>query len=390
MKSNLLDLFYNFIIKEASIGRIYCFLKYNIIFGTKIEEDGVDIVAKRDNPNLIVPTLIIKNREEFDQLLLEYVERALEFYDDDNYPTEVLNSKFYDNELGISREKLIMTLVWLNATVDDFNNPCDYLKKRISFFELGVLEKYRNFQYLGYSEILGGNLELGILKSRIEAETPYYVQIFLNDIDTNERIYEFPLIYGGVQENNGYIYAIHNNREKIVNDKFVKKIERKLYRVNEGLNVKEDNFENYDIGNLKDITPSFLVASNIVMGLLQQNGISKVHIPSILVERWNSKGLVLEMKRDILKRRNSNYLSLENQLNDYEKYCLAIQSNITEKFFRLFRRLDYHHSNIYISSYPYEESSELVIKVLDKVDVCNNQLLDETYCVDNKVSLMKR
>ena len=42
MKSNLLDLFYNFVIKEAAYGKIDCFFKYNMIFNTKILEDNIE------------------------------------------------------------------------------------------------------------------------------------------------------------------------------------------------------------------------------------------------------------------------------------------------------------------------------------------------------------
>ena len=167
MKSNLLDLFYNFVVQEASHGRINCFFKYNMIFNTKIVEDHIDIVSENDNSDLLIPTLIIKDKYKFEHLLLEYVQKALNFYGDDDFYEEVRNSNFYEDEIGISKEKLIMTLLWSNATVEDFEHPCDYLSKRISFFELGNLSQYSERKVVGYSEFLDSNRQFLKIKVAI-------------------------------------------------------------------------------------------------------------------------------------------------------------------------------------------------------------------------------
>lgn len=115
MKNDLLDLFYNFVVKEASTGRINCFFTYNMIFNTKILEDNLEILANASDSDLFIPTLEIKNRLEFDRLLLEYVDAALAFYPDEFYCEEIRNSSFIQDEYGVSKEKLIMILLWSNA-----------------------------------------------------------------------------------------------------------------------------------------------------------------------------------------------------------------------------------------------------------------------------------
>ena len=62
---DILDIFYNSIIKEAQKGRINSYGKSNIIFSTIIEEDNIHYKATNEDENLIVPTskvfrLIIK------------------------------------------------------------------------------------------------------------------------------------------------------------------------------------------------------------------------------------------------------------------------------------------------------------------------------------------
>ena len=405
MKSDLLDLFYNFVVKEAAEGRIDCYFKYNMIFNTRIVEDDIEIMSDKnnfdldevsskidqDNLYLNIPTLLIKNRAEFEKLLLEYVDKALKFYSDDNFYDEVKNNHFLDNEKGISKEKQIMTLLWSNATNEDFNNPCAYLRKRINFFELGRLAEYVEPKEVCYSETLDGIIEVLVVKNRLENETPYSFQMFLKNSDNGERIFEFPRIYMGISDNVGYIYAIQNSKHGLVNEDYIKKINRKMYKVNQGIDVKEETFENFGVGNLVDITPSFLVAANVVVGIFRELGINRVIVPSILNSRWNAKLLVLIKNKEILKIRRKEENEIKEIEKDFYDKVAKIQSNLTEKFLRIFRRLGYHHSSIGIFALPGEVGgSDLVLNIYEGEDVCNNAFLDETYSFKDINNRLKR
>lgn len=389
MKSNLLDLFYNFVIKEAAYGKIDCFFKYNMIFNTKILEDNIEFVSERENSDLFIPTLMIKNKKEFEVLLLEYVQKALEFYDDEYFYEEIRNSDFMNNEKGISKEKLIMTLLWSNATVEDFNDPCSYLRKRIDFFDLDLLEEYVESKEICYSEILDANVEVSILKNHLENETPYSFQIFLKSPDNGERIYEFPRIYMGISNQIGYVYAVQNNKHALINEFYLKKLNRKMYKINEGIDVHSDTFRNFDFGNLVDITPSFLVAINIVMGIFKKIGIYQVFVPSILTTRWNAKMLLLDNKKEFFHKSGKDIKEIDDLEKEFNDNVLMIQSNLTEKFLRYFRRLGYHHSSIGITSLPSEVGSDLVLRIYEGEDICNNSLLDETYSFGRKKNFSK-
>jgi len=270
MNKTILDVFYDILIKEAALGRVDCFFKYNMRFDTVIREDNIKLVGNNLDNNLVVPTLVINNKKEFDSLLVEYVNLALNFYSESCYCDEIRESNYLDNnnKLGISPEKLIITLLWSNATIEDFNDPCTFLKKRISFFELNELEKYLQERIVGYSEILGYDLEIKIVKNGLENETPYALKCYLVK-PNGGRIYEFPSVYFGVFDGIGYVYAIQNSKSRLINEGHSKKVDRLLYKVNEGLDVKNDTYDNYGFGNLKDITPNSLVVANILMGLFR-------------------------------------------------------------------------------------------------------------------------
>jgi hypothetical protein len=130
---NILEIFYNNIVPEATKGRINCLSYYNIAFSTEIVDEGKTYLCNIDDDGILIPTLMINNKIEFDNLLIEYVNLALKFYDDSNFDSEILNNNLYDKEFGICKEKVILTLLFANATIEDFNNPIEFLKKKNKF-----------------------------------------------------------------------------------------------------------------------------------------------------------------------------------------------------------------------------------------------------------------
>lgn len=389
-KEEILNIFYNNIVPEAFCGRIDCYFMYNTLFYTKIPQRNIELVkALDDYEDLIIPTLYVKDCDLFEELLVRYVEEALNFYDDSNFCEEILNDKVMKLGSGISKEKVIMTLLWSNATVEDFLDPCLFLKKRIDFFRLGNLDVYEESRIVGYSEILGADILCAVKKARIESETPYYLQTFLLNPEDGDKIYEFPNIYFGVSDGIASVYAIQNEKGRLINEDYKKKIERNLYKVNDGLDVKEDTYDNYGVGNLKDVTPSFLVGINIFVGLLKNCDIKNLEVASMLIARWNGKMIAMKIKNDYLVKKLKNEKDITKLVDEYYQKVLAIQSNLTEKFLRLFRRIGYHHSSVGILSYPMESSSYLTMCLYDQIDVCNNRLLDETFKISKNNGLKK-
>lgn len=122
-------------------------------------------------------------------------------------------------------------------------------------------------------------------------ETPNSIQIILTDGNEN---YYFPRIRYGINGDVCYIYALQNEIESDENIK--KKTNRRLFKTNENFDSSKDNEEIYGVGNLKDVTSSFVVASNIFLGLLLEKGITKVEVPSILVEGWIGKERLIDDK----------------------------------------------------------------------------------------------
>lgn len=348
---DILDIFYNQIIPEAASGRVNCYLYCNTYFNTYIMEENKLYETKENYNNVIIPTLIIKDKKFFDSLLIRYVELAKEFYKDDQY------IKIVSEAGSLYIDKIIMTLLWSNATIDDFTDPIKFLQKRISFFENTLSESKECY---GYSEILDSNVELMIKKDILANETPYRMVFSLLHKENNN--YYFPEVKFGICDGVVYIYAIQN-RPQILND-YTKKVNRSLYKIGEGFDASTDNFEIFEEGNLKDVSASFLVVLNMAVAYFKNNGYSKFVIPSILPIRWNAKSIAID-------RSTKN---TEKSISDQQR----IQQNLTDKFIRTFLRLKKHYSGIDVLSYPYELDSNLTIVLQDEL-ICNNSLLRETF-----------
>lgn len=364
---DILDIFYRNIVPEAVDGRIDCFFYYNISFSTIVVENNRKEISKVKNNNVLNPTLFIKNKALFDSLLVEYVNLALDFYNQDILDTEIedINKrKFY-------KVKSIITLLFANATIEDFNNPCEFLNKRINFIKNDISNSYE----LGYFEIFKGNVFIDIKKDIINNETPY--QILIKVLSDNGDEFVFPSVKLGISDDIVYIYAIQNKINPT--NSFSKKINRVLYKVGEGY---EHDYEE-DMEDLKDITASFLVALNMCVSYLQQNGYDKIVVPSFLNSRWNAKVIANERKI------SSKNLS-EDEVNSINEEHEHLQNNLTNKLIRTFLRLGCHFNNIDVLSFPFEYDSCLHIFV-NSLDVkCNNTLLYETYkLVENNINKKK-
>lgn len=371
---NILDIFYKNIVKEAIEGRINSFFYYNVAFSTFLLEDNAKYEAKIVHDDLILPTLYIKDKKKFNELLLRYVDASLKFYDDSNFPEEILNGKMYDENLRISKEKTILALLFSNATIEDFNNPVAFLQRRLSFFYNTEECEYE----LGYSNLLNCNLQVRICKDRINNETPY--QFVVSCISESGEKYDLPKLKFGVCDNKAYIYAIQNDNDS--KTEFSKRIKRNLYKVGEGFSTINDNFDIYQEGNLNDITPSFLVVSNIFVSYMNRLGINDLVVSSMLIERWNAKVI-------------SNDLKSKLKIKSYEEYSdeqNRIQSNLTEKLLRTFLRLTHHCNNLNIVSYPTEQDFNLHIfndgNIRGNNSLLNsiaNMMLEADKIIDNKL-----
>lgn len=376
---NDIRVFYDEIINEASTGRVDCFFMMNLLFSTYLKEENKTIEAKKDDDGrYLIPTLVIKNKENFNKLLTEYLTLARTKYDLTKYYEALEFSDIKNHEQVIN--KLILTILWANATYDDFSDSEEFLRKQISFLKDNTFSEYNEPTIIGYSEMLGGYVEIENISEPILNETPNSLKISLVEPETNEK-YTFPLVRYGIKDDKCYIYAVQKNKKFDIDNNFKKKVNRKLFKIGENFDTKNDTYENYKEGNLKDVSASFVVASNIALGLLSSKGINDIVVPSILIERWNAK------EKNIIVR-SGREENKEEYIETNKDEHNEIQRNLTEKLLRTFLRIISHNNTFEVMSYPFDIDSSLHIRTSPELD-CNNSLLNETFLIGEKVNSKK-
>lgn len=348
MFDRIVNSFYYHIVPDASRGKMLTnWGVYNICYNTVVPSEDMEYLYEKND--IFVPTLLINDKEKFDKCLVDYVKVATEFY-------------------GDADENIVMATLFFDATNEDFCNPIDYINRKKNFILDSRLDSLKEGILLGYSEILDGNIYVQLSKDHVFYETPYVLETSLFGKNGG---YNFPGVSFGIEDNKAYIYSIQKRDVSTDKSLYEKKVNRALFKIGEGFDSKKDNYEKYDVGNLKDVSASFVVVSSILLGILENMGINEIILPSVRIVRWNNKVI---SKDDIVKRnRYDSKLNLQ-----LESDMIRNQSNMTDKFLRTFLRLAHHFDGLDVISYPFEMDSNL--RMNSSFDlVCNNSLLREVY-----------
>ncbi len=319
------------------------------------------------------PTLVIKNEEEFFLELKKYLELELE------KKRKIIN---FVNNKEENQMKLLMTYLFVNATTEDFLNPVYYIRRYREFLNDDTFSYLEDGKCIKLSGVLNCDLEIKNQSQSVFMETPNRLEIaFVKEKDGEKISYNLPNISYGININNGekecYIYSMLNkkdsNNDSSVNEKFVKDISRKLYKLNKNvLDQESREYLDYKNGvsdyypeNISDVSPSFVMALVIFLSLLKKQGITRVKGVSYLPVRYLSRNIA------------ANNINDANKMNKLKERNDLIQTNITNKFIRTIRRAVYHLDGVEIISYPYEYDEFINIRIVNDKTNTNNELLNE-------------
>lgn len=311
----------------------------------------------------LFPTLVVKDEEKFNEKINEYIETILKWDE---------NNKTKDAPLD-KRIKYYLTILMLNATTYDFQNPIQYIDRVNEFYNDKTLENLQT-SAKHYIATLNNNIEYKIIKNLVSDETPYaFVSQLTNNIKGTEVIYEMPRLCYGINEENGekvvYIYSLQMSKEKKsgeINNEYRKKVNRFLYKINKG--IPEDD-------EILNVTHNSIVALTIFMSVMHNEGINKIKVPSALPIRLNAARLKHEKTSEGLLRMSDDTETYDMIVYN-EKIILKDYTNMIDKFIQNFMRLDYHFSNLNIKSFPTENNENSLILDLRNLE-CNSEILED-------------
>lgn len=207
--AQILDIFYTKIVPEAQKGKIDCYFTLNIVFNLIIDNKEISKYEELPYEGILIPTLKITNKQLFDSLLISYVKKTIEFYDSSNFSfLSDIDTIYASNANRIKQEYLIKYIIgtlFANASLDDFNNPIEFLCSRIAMFDNRILNCEDELE-LGYIDSIGAKIYVIEEKSSIRTETPYRIKSYL-EFDDGYKL-SLPEIYVGNNGNKYKLYAI--------------------------------------------------------------------------------------------------------------------------------------------------------------------------------------
>ena len=320
-------------IKEAKDGKILIGDEpYNIRFNTRLED-------KEYLDDINYPCLIVSDENEFYDKLANYVDIAM-----DNEELEFLSEK--------EKVKTIMMYLFVNASIKDFSNPVEYIERRINYYLDDKMSKEKEVS----TDLLNCDLLINRVKGSVYMETPYKMTFTLKK---DGEIATLPSIYYGIDGSTCYIYSIMNKNKD--NSNLAKKVNRELYKLNEGIYDSEgeeykefkEGLSSYYPENISDVTPSFVFTTMLFLRELERNNITNIKLVTELPIRYNARDdYAEEHKKEELKERNDR-----------------IQNNSTNKFIRTFMRCMYHLDGLVILNYPFEEDEYMGLKIVDEIKI---------------------
>lgn len=230
-------------------------------------EDNIKFVIDQSNdPDCL--TIQVKDSMKFFRLLMEITNSLLRLY------------KYYEiNESPRRCAMNLMRRIWLRMGVDDVENVEAFLSKQLAFVNNMTFDQTKPTRVSSYADC---DVLMETMVNRTFDET---TRSMIFTVKSGEEEYELPhILYDIDDSNNCYVYGVQNKGEKKS-----KVIERKLYKLNKGI---ED----------PNVHPSKVCSLLLFIELLRKKGIKKIVVPGLQVLSYRyhellSKGIVKELEK---------------------------------------------------------------------------------------------
>ena len=276
---------------------------------------------KNHNNDINVPTVSINDSVSFFEYLTEISNGLNKLYREYN---ECRNAR----ELSIK----MLRRIWLRMGIEDFSSVDTFLRKQLEFVKSRKLDVYSECLFTKFNEY---DVSMKTEANRTWDESTRSMIFRIHNLDSS---YELPHIMYDIDENNVcYIYAIQNGK-RVEKDK---KIERKLYKLNDG--IKDTN-----------IHPNKVFSIILFIKLLREKGIKKIRIPSMQVLSYRYHELLSKKAKDDLESRYEKI-----QMFPDDRYCKKFYLEAKEWYDRVSDKEDL------ISYLKTEELINLMYRILE-------------------------
>lgn len=309
-------------------------------------------------PNCEIPTVVIHDTELFFRLLTNVINAQIDLND------------LYDNSAAKSMvARRVMRRLWLRMGVEELDNIELFLEKQLAFIENRELDKPNEEIVIDDNPRI--TLEIQKSETWCEASRRACFRIYEGDL-----YHELPRVYYDIREENGELVCYIPAVQMVSEPHKVKSVERKLYKLNKGL---EDTL----------VHPNFMMAIKLFYSFLYKRGINHIKVPLMQVldydyhialaktteirmkDKWSedvlsyiekAKNIDLEAYEQLMKEFESDKKKLEHLLGRED----FISKAKTEGLINLFYQATFITDSV-INTEPFVNASYLDIS-LGKLD----------------------
>ncbi len=301
-----------------------------------ISDKDIKFIAN-NNDDINAPTIFINDSVLFFESLTSISNALIKLYGEYD---EYRNAR----ELSLK----MMRRIWLRMGIEDFSDVNSFLRKQLEFVKNRTLDTHNENIF---TRFYGYHVSMKTIANRTWDESTRSMIFRIYDDNSS---YELPHIMYDIDDDNVcYIYAIQNGK-RVEKDK---KIERKLYKLNNGI-------EN------PNVHPNKVFSMMLFIKLLKEKGIKRIRIPSLQVLSYKYHELLSKKAKDDLENR---YEKLQMYPDD--KYCIKYYLEAKEWYDRVANKEDY------ISYLKTEELMNLMYRILghDEIEEFNEVGLQGDY-----------
>ncbi len=380
-EQRILDFFYQTVVPAAASSQPIFIdgWKFFVDFDTRVLDDNINRYSPENTQGGV--TLLIKDKERFNAVLVEYCLKMIEHINK-HEELQQIDYLYFAGDVDSMLQAVLLN-VWFNATEEDFNDPIHFLYQRVDFLDNEFCNENLRTKFMSAEiERLGMNqLEAYVdIQNPSALETPYVFCSHIKSCQSPDEIYELPNISFGISNNVSYVYAIQGVHKTSFTP-YQKKINRLLYKANE-------NFVNdYEEESIKDVSVSQLFAFTAFLKMMQELGIEDIVVKNFYPLRYQAKERVIQSKISQLESRrggldNEGDINWHQEIETLKSKNDSLQYNIHNKYLRIFRRIEYHFPNVEVSSYPYELDNAMHLKIDSNADFTNtvsSNVLNDVY-----------
>lgn len=318
-----------------------------------ISKENIERLKKLNKSNY--PNIEIDNPIKFFKLLTDIVNSQIRVYTSHN---------IHVSERNVCINVLLR--IWLRMDKNDFKDINSFLKKELDFLNDDTLDKYNNREIDNYE---GYKVTSLINVNETWDETSKSIYFILGDKDSSHTVSH--INYAIREENNEkvcYIYAVQSDLVKTTN----KKIERKLYKLNKGVEVQDVHpnqvfplIELMHLLNKEEIT-TIKVPTNQELNyeyheIMSKNEEERFHIrwPQLLIDK------ILSGNTEEAEYQRKLYLLDKTFYDHTVGKSSKIRELKTTKLFSLLKRLSFHIPNFQLSGTD-KTNNEILIYKLSK------------------------